>query len=40
MGHNDELFGTAEVDIGSQQDELWDKTRSFFGLLEGDISTY
>ncbi len=34
------LLGTGEVDIGTSQDELWDKTRSFFGILEGDISTY
>jgi hypothetical protein len=32
------LFGTGEVDIGISQDELWDKTRSFFGIMEDDIS--
>ncbi len=31
---------TGEVDIGSSQDELWDKTRSLFGILEGDISIF
>jgi hypothetical protein len=41
MGHKDVTFlGTEEVDIGTTQDELWDKTRSFFGILEGDFSTY
>ena len=34
------LLGTGEVDIGTSQYELWDKTRSFFGILEDDISTY
>jgi hypothetical protein len=34
------LFGTGEVYIGTSQDELWDKTRSILGILEGDISTY
>ncbi len=28
------LFGTGEVDIGTSQDELWDK----FGMMEDDIS--
>jgi hypothetical protein len=34
------FFGTGEVDIGTSHDELWDKPRSLFGILEGDISTY
>jgi hypothetical protein len=29
-----DFFGTGEVDIGSSQDELWDKLRSLFGILE------
>jgi hypothetical protein len=33
-------FRTGEVDIGTSQDELWDKTRSLFGILEGDISIF
>jgi hypothetical protein len=32
------LFGTGEVDIGTSQDELWDKARSLFGIMEDDIS--
>jgi hypothetical protein len=28
------------IDIGTSQDELWDKTRSLFGILEGDISIF
>ncbi len=35
-----DVFWTGEVNIGTSQDELWDKTRLFFGILEGDISTY
>jgi hypothetical protein len=35
-----QLFGTGEVDIGTSRDELWDKTRSLFGILEGDISIF
>jgi hypothetical protein len=34
------LFGTGEVDIGTPQDELWDKTRSLFGILKCDISNF
>ncbi len=34
------LLGIGEVDIGTSQDELWDKTRSLFGILEGDISIF
>jgi hypothetical protein len=34
------IFRTGDVDIGSLQDEFWDKTRSLFGMLEGDISIY
>jgi hypothetical protein len=34
------LFGTGEVDIGTSQGELWDKTRSLFGILEDDISIF
>jgi hypothetical protein len=40
MGQNDGLFGTGEVDIGTSQDELWDKPRSFFGIMEDDISIF
>jgi hypothetical protein len=31
-------LGTGEVDIGTSRDELWDKTRSLFGIMEDDIS--
>jgi hypothetical protein len=34
------LFGTGEVNIGTSQDELWDKTRSFLGVMEDDISVF
>jgi hypothetical protein len=34
------LFGTGEVNIGTTQDELWDKTRSLFGIMEDDISLF
>jgi hypothetical protein len=34
------LFGTGEVDVGTSQGELWDKTRSCFGILEDDISIF
>jgi hypothetical protein len=34
------LFGTREVDIGTSWDELWEKTRSLFGILKCDISTF
>ncbi len=34
------LFGTKEVDIGTSQDELWDKTRSLIGIMEDDISIF
>jgi hypothetical protein len=34
------LFGTGEVDIGTSQDELWDNPRSFFGIMEDDISIF
>jgi hypothetical protein len=43
MGHNNVTFWDrriGEVDIGSSQDEFWDKIRSLFGILEGDISIY
>jgi hypothetical protein len=40
MGHNDVTFGTGEVDIGTSQDDLWDKTRSLFGIIEDDISIF
>jgi hypothetical protein len=35
-------LGTGEVDIGTSQDELWDKTRSLIELLEqeDDISIF
>jgi hypothetical protein len=32
------LFGTGDVVNGTSQDELWDKTRSLFGIIEDDIS--
>ncbi len=34
------FFGTEEVDIGTSQDELWDKMRSLFGITEDDISIF
>jgi hypothetical protein len=34
------LFGTGEVDIGTSQDELRDKTRSLLGIMEDDISIF
>ncbi len=34
------LFGTGEVDIGTSQDELWDKTRSLIGIMEDDINIF
>ncbi len=34
------LLETGEVDIGTSPDELWDKTRSLFEILEGDISIF
>ncbi len=34
------LLGTGKVDIGTSPDELWDKTMSLFGILEGDISIF
>jgi hypothetical protein len=34
------FFGTGEVDIGTSQDELWDKTRSLFGILKSVIIKY
>ena len=33
-------FWTGEVDIGTSQDESWDKTRSLFGITEDDISIF
>jgi hypothetical protein len=33
-----QLFGTGEVDIGTSRDELWDKTRSLFLIMENEIS--
>jgi hypothetical protein len=33
-------FGTEEVDIGTSRDELWDKMRSFFGIIEDDVSIF
>jgi hypothetical protein len=33
-------LGTEEVDIGTSRDELWDKTMSFSGVMEGDISIF
>ncbi len=32
MGQTGWLLGTGEVDIESQQDKLWDKTRWLLGL--------
>ncbi len=48
MGHNTMnfgtyhcgFFGTGEVDIGTSRDELWDKTRLLFGIMEDDISIF
>jgi hypothetical protein len=37
MGQNKVTFGTGEVDIKSQRDELWDRTRSLFGTGEVDL---
>ncbi len=34
------FFGTGEVDIGPSQDDLSDKTRSLFGIMEDDISIF
>jgi hypothetical protein len=34
------FFGMGEVDIGSSRDELLDKTRSLFGIMEDDISIF
>ncbi len=34
------LFGTGEFDIWTSQDELWDKTRSLFGIMEDDIGIF
>ncbi len=31
-------FWDRRSDIGTSRDELWDKTRSLFGLMEDDIS--
>ncbi len=37
MGQNEVTVGTEEIDIGSLQDEIWDKTRSLFGTGELDL---
>jgi hypothetical protein len=34
------LFGAGEVDIRTSRNELWDKTRSLFGIMEDDISIF
>ncbi len=34
------LLGTGEVDNRTSQDELWDKTRSLFGIIEDDVSIF
>jgi hypothetical protein len=34
------LFVTGEVDIRTSRDELWDKPRSLFGIMEDDISIF
>jgi hypothetical protein len=34
MGQNKVTFGSGEVDITSQQDEIWDRTSSLFGTGE------
>jgi hypothetical protein len=36
MGQNEATFGTGEVNIGSLQDEIWDRSRSLFGTGEVD----
>jgi hypothetical protein len=33
-------LGTGEVDIGTSQDELWDKTGSLIGIMEDDIRIF
>ncbi len=33
-------FWDRKVDIGTLQDELWDKTRSLFGIIEDDTSIF
>jgi hypothetical protein len=38
MGHNNVTFWDRRSDIGSSQDELWDKMWSLFEILEGDIN--
>jgi hypothetical protein len=40
MGHIDVTFWDKNVDIGTSRDELWDKTRSLFGITEDDISIF
>ncbi len=40
MGHNNVTFGMGVVDIGTSQDEFWDKSRSLFGIMELDISIF
>jgi hypothetical protein len=40
MGHNNVTFGIGEVDIGTSRDELRDKTKLLFGILEGDFSIF
>jgi hypothetical protein len=37
MGQNEVTFGTGEVDIGSEQDEILDRTRSLFGTGGVDL---
>ncbi len=37
MGQNVVTFGTGEVDITSQQDEIWDRTKSLFGTGKVDL---
>jgi hypothetical protein len=37
MGQNKAVFGTGEVDITSEQDEIWNRTRSLFGTEEVDL---
>ncbi len=40
MGENKVTFGTGEVDIVTQLDELLDRTRSLFGTGEVDLWSY
>jgi hypothetical protein len=39
MGQNEVTFGTGEDKIMSEQDEIWDRTRSHFGTGEVDLQS-